>query len=158
MQRAAALQRIEAMRFNVGPESHRPVAIGNAIHGHTAVRPRRVEAARAATTHGGGKGARENPTEHHGRKLRSGRVRKEVTVNAILPDPLNFHFHLARNNNSLIVFMIRLRRVYRAWTINGSEHSALGIGSLGSQSSRRCAVNQAAGTLPGHREQAASAY
>ena len=45
MQRTAALRRIEGMRFKVGPKINQLTALGNSMHGFSAVHSRGVEAA-----------------------------------------------------------------------------------------------------------------
>jgi hypothetical protein len=53
MQRTAVFQRIDRMRFEVGPNRNQLTAIGNAVRCNAAYRSWGVEAAAAAPTHAG---------------------------------------------------------------------------------------------------------
>jgi hypothetical protein len=112
MQRTAATSGIEEMRFNVGPMTNKPTALANSMRAYPAVHSQGVGAAAAASTHTGRNEAKEersdnNRSQSHRRKLYKVRI-----LGADLADQLNFEF--ARNKYSMTVFMIRLRRVYRA--------------------------------------------
>ena len=112
IQPAGALQGIEMLRFHVGPKSNHHTALGNKIRGFKADDSRGVEAAVAASTRAGRKdGKGQQPTNDRGR-LNSWASRKKISLKVGLDDQLNFEF--TRNKNSMNVFMIRLRRVYRA--------------------------------------------
>ena len=113
MQRAAATSRIEKMRFNVGPEINQLTAIRNAMIDYfSTVHSRGVEAAAAASTRAGHKGPEGDRSSHHRRHTHRRNLNKVSILNTDSLDQLNFEF--ARNKNSMTVFMIRLRRVYRA--------------------------------------------
>jgi hypothetical protein len=111
MQRTVALQRIDRMRFDVGPESNQLTAIGNSVDGFAEVHSRGVEAAVAASTHAGHKEGEEKQSDNHCSQLRVRTLRKKISVQTGLVDQLNFEF--MQNKNSMAVFMIRLRRVYQ---------------------------------------------
>jgi|SRR5580704_4901031 hypothetical protein len=111
MQLTAALRRINRMRFIVGPKANELTAIVNSPHKFAAVHSRGVEAATAASTHADYKDAEENFSRQH-RSLALNRTsRKKIRLITDSGDLLNFEF--TRNKNSMTVFMIRLRRVYR---------------------------------------------
>jgi hypothetical protein len=113
MQRTAATSRIKEMRFNVGPKINQLTVIRNAMHDcFAAAHSRRVEAAMAASTRAGRKGAQEGRSSNDRNQLHRRNMNKLSILNADSADQLNFEF--ARNKNSMNVFMIRLRRVYRA--------------------------------------------
>jgi hypothetical protein len=112
MQRTAALQRIDKMRFDVRPKSNQLTAIGNSTDSFFTDDSRGVEVAFAASTHAGHEEAKEersiNPRESmHGRTMH-----KKISLMVDSVDQLNFEFK--RNKNSMGVFTIRLRRVYQA--------------------------------------------
>jgi len=114
MQRIAALSRIEKMRFKIRPTINRLTALVDPLRIFFADHSRGVEAASAASTH-----ANRKVKEDEEKKTRSTRNkphRRQFHKVSILggdsDDQLNFEF--ARNKNSMNVFMIRLRRVYRA--------------------------------------------
>ena len=100
------------MRHNVGPKSNQLTAIGNSMDGFAAVHSRGVEAATAASTHAGHNGAEGERSSNHRRQSHRRNLNKVSILNSDSVDQLNFEF--ARNKNSMTVFMIRLRRVYRA--------------------------------------------
>ena len=113
MQRTAALSRIEKMRFDVGLEINQLTAIRNAMADYfAAVHSRGVEAATAASTRAGNNGAEGERSSNHRRHSHRRNLNKVSILNSDSFDQLNFEF--ARNKNSMTVFMIRLRRVYRA--------------------------------------------
>ena len=102
------------MRFDVRPKSNQLTAIGNSTHGFAEVHSRGVEAALAASTHAGHKHkeAEKERSSNHRSQSRSRKLRKVSILGSDSGDQLNFE--LVRNKNSMAVFMIRLRRVYRA--------------------------------------------
>jgi hypothetical protein len=112
MQRAAALQRIIKMRFNVWPEINQLTARGNSLHRISAIHSRGVEAAVAASTHAGHKKRQEVRSRNFRSALRSRILHQEnrPTTNSIA----QLNFESAQNKNLMSLFMIRLRRVYRA--------------------------------------------
>ena len=112
MQRAAALRRIDRMRFDVRPKSNQLTAIGNSTHGFAEVHSRGVEAALAASTHAGRKEAEEERSHKYRSQSRVRNLGKVSILGSDSGDQLNFE--LVRNKDSMAVFMIRLRRVYRA--------------------------------------------
>jgi hypothetical protein len=111
MQRAAALQGIEGMRFNVRPKSNQLTAIGNAMDGFAEGHSRRVEAAAAASTQAGQREIKDAMTGNHHGRPRDGKLRNVIILSADFVDQLDFEF--AGNKNSMNVLMNRLRRVYR---------------------------------------------
>jgi hypothetical protein len=82
------------------------------MHGVDAVNSWGVEAAAAASTHAGHKKAEEKPSNIHRGRFHNGTLHKKISLTVGLAEQLNFEF--ARNKNSMNVFTIRLRRVYRA--------------------------------------------
>jgi hypothetical protein len=111
MQPTAALQRIEMMRCDAGPESNQLTALGNRMCGFLAEDSRGVEAAVAASTHAGHEVAEGERSSSHRGKPHKRILRRKITLQSGLVDQLKFEF--TRNKNSMTVFMIRLRRVYR---------------------------------------------
>jgi hypothetical protein len=113
MQRTAAPSRIEKMQFDVGLEINQLTAIRNAMDDYfAAVHSRGVEAATAASTRAGHKGAEAERSSNHRRHSHRRNLNKVSILNSDSVEQLNLEF--ARNKNSMTVFMIRLRRVYRA--------------------------------------------
>jgi hypothetical protein len=113
MQSIAASSKIEKMRFNVGLEINQLTVIRNAMHDYfAAVHCRGVEAATAASTHAGYKRVEGERSSNHRRHSHRRNLNKVSILNSDSVEQLNFEF--ARNKNSMNVFMIRLRRVYRA--------------------------------------------
>jgi hypothetical protein len=113
MQRTAASSRIEKMRFSVGLEINQLTVIRNAMDDYfAAVHSRGDEAAMAASSRAGQKGAQEGRSSNHRNPSHRRNLHKVSILNADLADQLNFEF--ARNKNSMKVFTNRLRRVYRA--------------------------------------------
>jgi hypothetical protein len=100
------------MRHDVGPKSNQLTAVGNSVHGLVADHSQGVETATAASTHAGLNEADEQRSGNHCSQSRSRTVCKKIIVQTDLVDQLNFEF--MHNKNSMAVFMIRLRRVYRA--------------------------------------------
>jgi hypothetical protein len=100
------------MRSDVRPKSNQLTAIGNSTHCFDAVDSWGVEATTAASTHAGHKESKEKPLSNHGGQFHNGILHKKLSLTVGLVDQLNFEF--ARNKNSMNVFTIRLRRVYRA--------------------------------------------
>jgi hypothetical protein len=82
------------------------------VHGFAEVRSRGVEAAVAASTQADHKRAWGKILSDFRRQVRVQILQKETGLNADFAQQLNFEF--TRNKNSIAVFMIRLRRVYRA--------------------------------------------
>ena len=113
MQSTAALSRIEKMRFNIRPKINQLTALVDPMRICFADHSCGVEAASAASAHAGRKVKEEEEKRAQG--LRKGAHRRKLHKVSILDgdsvDQLNFEF--ARNKNSMAVFMIRLRRVYR---------------------------------------------
>ncbi len=99
------------MQCDAGPESNQLTALGNRMCGFLADDSRGVEAAVAASTHAGHEEAEEERSKSHHNKLHKRNLRKEITLQSGLVDQLKFEF--TRNKNSMNVFTIRLRRVYR---------------------------------------------
>ena len=101
------------MRFEIRPTINRLTALVDRLRIFFADHPRGVEAATAASTHAGRKVKEEE--EKRTQEIRKGAHRRKLHKVSILGgdsvDQLNFEF--ARNKNSMAVFMIRLRRVYR---------------------------------------------
>jgi hypothetical protein len=113
MQRAAAPSRIEKMRFDLGLENNQLTAIRNAMADYlAAVHSGGFEAPTAASTHAGHKGAEGERSSNHRRQSNRRNLNKVSILNSDSIEQLNFEF--ARNKNSMTVFMIRLRPVYRA--------------------------------------------
>jgi hypothetical protein len=113
MQRTVALSRIEKMRVDVGLEINQLTAIRNAMDDYfAAVHSRGVGAAPAASTRAGHKVVEGERSGNHRRRSHRRNLNKGTILNTDSVDQLNFEF--ARNENSMTVFMIRLRRVYRA--------------------------------------------
>lgn len=109
MQPTAALQRIDEMRFDVGPESNQLTAPGNTMCGFPEDDSRGVEAATAASTHAGHKMEEEKQSSHSGSRTHGRISHKKISLIMGSVHQLNFEF--TRNKNSMTVFMIRLRRV-----------------------------------------------
>jgi len=128
MQHTAALQKIDGMKFHVGPKTNQLTAFEDAMRRFTAVRSRRVEAAMPASTHAGHQGALEQCLGARGSAVRSSLLWIQISGNADFMDQLNFES--ARNKNPMTVFMIRLRRVYRACTIKECVFFCARIGSI----------------------------
>ena len=113
MQRTVAPSRIEKMQGDVGSEINQLTAIRNAMNDYlVSVHSRGVEAAMAASTRTGHKGVEEERSSNHRSQLHRRNLNKVSILNTDSVDQLNFEF--ARNKTSMPVFMIRLRRVYRA--------------------------------------------
>jgi hypothetical protein len=113
MQRTVAPSRIEKMQGDVGSEINQLTAIRNAMDDYfVAVHCRGVEAATAASTRAGLKGVERERSSNHRQHSHRRNLNKVSILNSDSIDQLNFEF--ARNKNSMTVFMIRLRRVYRA--------------------------------------------
>jgi hypothetical protein len=112
MQRTAALSEIEEMQFDVGPKSNQLTALGNTMCGFPAADSRGVEAVSAASTQAGHQGVEEERSCNPHRQSHRRKLHKVSILNADSIEQLNFEF--AGNKNSMKVFMIRLRRVYRA--------------------------------------------
>lgn len=110
MPRAVAPQRIDRLRFNVGPNSNQLTALGNTF-GFPAAGSRGVEAATAASTHAGHKEAEDERSSNDCDQLYTRTLRKKIRLRAGSVDQLNFEF--ARNKDLMTVFIIRLRRVYQ---------------------------------------------
>jgi hypothetical protein len=113
MQRTVAPSRIEKMQCDAGLEINQLTAIRNAMDDYfAAVHSRGVEAATVASTRPGHKEADADRSRNHRRQSHRRNLNKVSILNSDSVDQLNFEF--ARNKNSMTVFMIRLRRVYRA--------------------------------------------
>jgi hypothetical protein len=117
MQRAAALSRIDRVRFNVGPKSNQLTALGNTMCDFPMNDSRGVEAASAASTHAGFNEAMGY--KYTIEKCRTGfgfaalaEFAQRISDESKKMDQLNFES--AGNKNSIDVFIIRLRRVYQA--------------------------------------------
>jgi|HubBroStandDraft_6_1064221.scaffolds.fasta_scaffold478883_2 hypothetical protein len=111
MQRTAALPRIDGMRFDVGPKSNQLTAIGNSMCSCLQfvlgeLRPRRS----GASTHAGCEEVEEKRSGKCQGHFHKRNLRIEKSLNADSVDQLKFEF--ARNKNSMLVFMLRLGRVY----------------------------------------------
>ena len=101
------------MRCDAGPESNQLTALGNRMCGFLPDDSRGVEAAVGASTHAVHveAEAEEERSKSHHNKLHKRNLCKEITLQSGLVDQWNFAF--TRNKNSMGVFTIRLRRVYR---------------------------------------------
>jgi hypothetical protein len=113
MQRTAALSRIEYMRFNIRPKINKLTALVDPMRIFFADHSRGVEAASAASTHASRKLNEEEEKKTQGNRNEAHRriLYKVSILGGDSADQLNFE--LASNKNSMTVFMIRLRRVYR---------------------------------------------
>ena len=100
------------MRFKIRPKINQLTALVDPMRIFFADHSRGVEAAAEASTHAG-RIMKEEETRIHGKRHRPHRCKlhKVSILGANSADQLNFE--LARNKNSISVFMIRLRRVYR---------------------------------------------
>jgi hypothetical protein len=113
MQHTAALPRIEPVQSDVELEINQLTAIRNAMDDYfAAVHARGVEAATAASTHAGHKVAEGERLSNQRCQSHRRNLNRVSILNSDSVDQLNFEF--ARNKKSMTVFMIRLRRVYRA--------------------------------------------
>ncbi len=100
------------MRFNIRPKINQLTALVDPMRIFFADHSRGAEAASAASAHAG-RIMKEEEKRTHGNRHRPHRrkLRKVSILGADSADQLNFE--LARNKNSITVFTIRLRRVYR---------------------------------------------